>query len=458
MDSINYCNQQDSEGQKKQKNINPIITFIGSFVFRVALDFVYALVICKIFYHYGFVYDLHIGKLFLSYAAMIGVLAAFVPQVKLERPGSVLLLTVMLMAFVPNMSLFACMNLPYEFFFMSFVFWMLIALFYRIRIVKQIKIRIRLRNNNYLSSNGHNSKWYWIFLLVFIIVFVYSTWYNQGISLRMNLSDANDIRMAAREKNINEWVMRIFAWSGNVVFPLGLIFSVKRRKIGLFVIMVVGELAAYAVNGTKSWLFVAFLALFMAVFVKKDNRIGFLPWMFSGTIIAGIILSSTNKLGYFVNNYIARRVFFATSLNNYYWIDFFSNNPKLFFTNSSLGWIRRFTEVPYDVNVASIIGEVYYGMPTSNASSGTIACAYANLGWLGLPVYALLTVFLIELLDIVSNASLSKVPIIYLYPIIISAAEYLVNGHVLTVAITYGYLVGVIIIAYLRNQGVFYKR
>ena len=443
--------------QGRKEKINRRLIFLGVIVFRISLDIAYKLVISKDYGSFGFFYRLSDVKLIVSYIAMIVVLVCFVPQVKIERPASILLLTLLLMAFIPNMSLFAGMDLPYTFLLQSTLFWLSIAAFYSFGIIKRTKIGIRITNWHFVgkaSKKNNRIKPYIIFLLAFAIVVIYSIRYNNGFSLRLNLNEAYDLRLAARG-NVGNLMLRVLSWSGSIIFPLGIIMAVKKKNLWLLAIMIIGEIAAYAVNGTKTWIFAAALSFLMAVFVQKASRISWLPFMFSIATFFGTIFGVSSKIGSFVNNYIVRRVFFSTSLTNYYWIDFFETNPKLYFTNSILGWIRRFVTVPYDVNVANIIATKYYGNPLANASSGTIACAYANLGWIGLIIYPLVTVAVVEFLDKVSENGMSNIPILFFYPLIISAAEYLLNGSIFTAVITYGYLAGLLIILYLKYQGMF---
>ena len=449
-------NQINTDVRKRKKRINRTLIVLGITVFRVFLDIAYPNIICRAYFYYGFYSDLNVVKLILSYAAMFAVLAAFIPQIRLEHPGSLLLLMVLVMAFVPNMALFAGMNLPYRFFLMSVIFWAATAFFYRLGFANRVRFRFGLGSPRAprRTTGVSDFRKYWILYLAFLLVFAYSVYFNHGLSFRVGLRDANELRLAARG-NVGGAAVRILSWSGSIFFPMGIILSVKNRKPVLFALMMLGEVAAYSVNGTKTWLFTAALAFLMAVFVQKESRIALLPWVFAGMAAVGLLLGLTNKLGLFFNNYFIRRVFFATSLNNHYWIDFFTSHPKMYFTGGILGWVRRFIEVPYATNVSSIIGEIYYNMPESNASSGTIAYAYANLGWFGLVFYSFLTVVFAELMDIVAVRPGKKVPIPCFYPLIICASEYLVNGAIMTAAITYGYIPGLLLIAYLRHLGAF---
>lgn len=439
----------------REEKLDRLFIALGILAFRVLLDLAYPRIICSAYARYGFTYAPDPGRLILSYTAMLAVLAAFVPQVKLRRPGSILLLLLLIMAFVPNMALFAGMGLPYSFLVMSVLFWLSVSFFYCLSLTHRACACIRL---SFIKVKGpqlpatSGLRKYWVMYLAFLLVFAYSISYNHGLSFRISLREAYDLRMSARG-NVGGVFMRLLTWSGSIVFPIGIIFAVKDKRPMLLSAMLLGEAAAYSVNGTKTWLFTAVLVLLMVVFIRKDRQIGLLPWVFAFMAAAGFLLGATRSIGDFINNYFIRRVFFSSSLNNYFWIDFFETHAKTLLTNGPLGWLRRFIQVPYDRNVASIISEFYYGDPQSNASSGTIANAFSSFGWPGLVINAFFTVFLAELMDVASNRPTGKVPILYFYPLILSASEYLLNGAIMTTAITYGYIPGLLLIVYLKHQG-----
>ena len=172
-----------------------------------------------------------------------------------------------------------------------------------------------------------------------------------------------------------------------------------------------------------------------------------MPLALGGLNILGYLMDSIFHWD-FIINFITRRMYMSTSLNNYYWLEYFSDNPKLYFTNSLLGWLRRFgVQMPYDENFSRVIGRLYYHTETA-ASSGTIADAYSNLGFIGIAVFPVLLVLAFKLLDKVAP----ECKLIYLYPIIVTTAVYLLNGGIVTALVTYGYFVGLLLIWYIRRK------
>lgn len=455
-----YLNNSSIENKlinNRFKQISRSLLFWGIVIYRIILDFSFPSVICAYYYHYGFYFQPNFTKYVLSYVSMLLLAVMFIPKIKTGRPSSIILLTLMLLAYIPNMSLFAGMDLPYEYFFMSNLYWFAMAFFYKLSYSKEQKISLK---ENIPKLAIGRTKWpehvkkYGIFYLAFILIFIYSVLYNRGLSFTVDLSDAYELRMASRG-NINKLFSFLLPWCCNIIFPIGVIVSIKNKNPLIFALMIIGFISGYSVNGVKSWLFIGVLSISSALVIKRDNQVGYLPLFLAVIAFSGTVTDIQSYTGFFINNFIVRRVFFGTSLNNHYWIEFFTDHPKTYFTSGILGWLRNFIDVPYDVNVSSIIGGLYYGNYESNASSGTIAAAYSNLDWPGLIIFPLFIVFVVKLLDSVVNKPEREISVIYTYPLIMSSCIYLLNGDIFTAFITYGFLFGIIILNYLSYTGVF---
>lgn len=434
----------------KNKEIKKPAFFWGCIFFRISLDVVYPVVIVKYFHGFGFSFLPDSNRYFISYIAMITLLFFVSNIISIKKAGSIFIMLLILCAYIPNMSLFSGMSLPYSYFFLSNSYWYITIFLYALSGSKGInfnRIKLRLGGNRFPQVKKLSP--YWIFFLAFFIVVFFAIYYNNGIKLTIDLSIAYKLRPEANS-TIPKIMRRLISWCVNIIFPMGIIIFIKKRKWLYVIPMFIGEIFAFSVNGIKTGLFVAVISFFMIIAVRNDEKLGHIPIVFTVCNFFSIILKNSN-IGYFIDNYIIRRVFFSTSLFNYFWIDFFSNKSKLWFTNSSLGWLRRFGFVlPYSENISEIIGRKYMGYEAALAS-GTIAQMYGNMGWWGIFIYPLLIVLIAKMIDLIGE----KCEIKYIYPIIISAMEYLLNGSIYSALVTYGFIIGVIIVFYLKNKGVY---
>jgi oligosaccharide repeat unit polymerase len=318
----------------------------------------------------------------------------------------------------------------------SFTYWILFSLAYWI-VPKKFKNSASFSNQKYPNLY----KYIPIVFLIIIVAFSYS--YN-GLRINLDLSDVYEMRMQSRELGIPEFMNYIMPWAGNVVFPIIIIKMFIDKKYVKASVFIVAVLLLFSITGIKTWLFVLITSLIWVLFIKGKDFIFKLPVLLFLINVVTYFEVVILKSSFFINHFI-RRVFFITSLTNYNYLDFFTDNPKLLLTDSALGWIKRFGFVgPYDNEpISRLIGRIYYNNINMNASSGTIADAYANFGWLGILIYPFLLMLLFRLMDKYSYGIESRI----LIPIIVSMSILLLNGNIFSVMTTYGYIFALLYIA-----------
>ncbi|MCH1941117.1 O-antigen polymerase [Holdemania massiliensis] len=413
---------------------------------RILLDLAYCIVITEGYKIFGFTYDPDIVKYVLSYIASFAITFMATSFVTLKRPSSIMLIVLWSMAYLPNMVAFCNMNLPYTYFFYTNAFWISMFLFYRVVIIR-ISIKSPLQDKICLKSSL-------IFILFSLICIGYSIYYHGGIDLTLDFSEVYNLRMASRENGIAKVFESFLPLAVNIILPIGIIKSIKSRKYLIFLICVLGIVFSFSITGTKTWIFIAVLSMLGATFIKRDSDIRKYPMLLCGIILFGIISFSINmkffgEISHFLNTYVTKRVFFDQSRNNFFWMDFFEQNPKLYLMQSILAPLRKIgVSVPYDIDVGRLIGSLYYNESQTNAASGTIADAYANFGALGVFIMPFVYSLFFSLVD----KLVYKVPIVYIIPLTLTFAEYALNGSIFSTIFTYGCLMGAIII-WLLNKG-----
>lgn len=422
--------------RKSSLGFNRLKIIFGILLFRLSLDFLYYFFLHPMYNIYGFILDFSIEKYIISMLLLLIVSSLLSGQIVDDRPSSSMMMFLFLLSFVPNTSLFAFMNLNYYFIMISFTYWILFSLAYWI-VPKKFKNSASFSNQKYPNLY----KYIPIVFLIIIVAFSYS--YN-GLRINLDLSDVYEMRMQSRELGIPEFMNYIMPWAGNVVFPIIIIKMFIDKKYVKASVFIVAVLLLFSITGIKTWLFVLITSLIWVLFIKGKDFIFKLPVLLFLINVVTYFEVVILKSSFFINHFI-RRVFFITSLTNYNYLDFFTDNPKLLLTDSALGWIKRFGFVgPYDNEpISRLIGRIYYNNINMNASSGTIADAYANFGWLGILIYPFLLMLLFRLMDKYSYGIESRI----LIPIIVSMSILLLNGNIFSVMTTYGYIFALLYIA-----------
>lgn len=420
---------------------------IGLLLYRFSLDFLYINVIVDLYNIYGFRLDIEPIKVIISYIVLIIISTLITSNIKDSRPSSTILLLLILLAFVPNTSLFGLMNIDYIFIVISTIYWLIVAFFYR------FIPNLRLNNNNVSKNNFFITINKYLPFGFLIVIISFSYLYN-GLRINIDLSDVYDMRMESRQLGIPGFMNYILPWAGNIVFPIVIIESLRRKRFLIATIFIYASLVLFSVSGMKTWLFILIISVMWILVIRSEDYIFKIPLFLSIINIISYIETVAFKSDYFAN-FITRRVFFSTSLSNSYYIDFFHDNPKLYLTDSAFGWIKRFGYIsPYDNEpVSRLIGRIYYNNLEMNASSGTIADAYTNLGFLGLIIYPFILIILLKLMDSSSKGLNTR----YIIPVYVSMAIYILNGNIFSVLITYGFIFSLFYLYFLPRQKVHTK-
>ena len=417
--------------------------FFSILLFRITLDIVYAKVITNGYWASHFSYKPDFGRYVLSYSFLIITIFLVNLIVTSKSTSSILFLCIYLVAYVPNGALYSGMSLEHYYFIYSNIYWFCMIVFYSI--INLIKFKINLCQFGKLMTKITK-----VIPYIIALVIILFAWKYNGLSLTISLKDDYELRLASRLYEGNAFLLnRLLPWAAIVFFPISFIYSFKHRKLISMCLFVFSIVVAFSINGMKSWIFILGISFLVSLLVKKDSTLLYIPvGLFGLNIISIFSYTLFNNIE--ISNYIARKVLFSASLNNYYHVSYFMGHTKMYMTQSILGWIRKFgINIPYTDSISRLIGAIYYNADT-NAPAGTFADAYENFGIIGLALYPLITVIFIKLLDAVSK----NIPLVYTVPVIATFAYYLLNGNIFSALWSYGYLIGICYIYLLNRSGI----
>jgi len=171
-----------------------------------------------------------------------------------------------------------------------------------------------------------------------------------------------------------------------VLFPVGMIWFLSRKKYVFFLLFVFFQIYLFMVEGHKSVFLSLPLVLLMFIPSYRTQMrtilfftiflfsFGFFLYLYNGSLI--------------IESILYRRAFLTPALLNIMYFDFFSFH-KVYLTHSILSF---FIENPYNLSPPFIIGEYFFDNPSMSANNGFIADGFANFGHLGVLFYSLLVV------------------------------------------------------------------
>ncbi|MDN7124514.1 hypothetical protein J6I90_06435 [Pseudidiomarina sp. 1APP75-32.1] len=235
---------------------------------------------------------------------------------------------------------------------------------------------------------------------------------------------------------INSWVYQVF-----LLFLFSYSLLIKNFKWMLFLFLV--QAFFYGVTGHKSLILYPLMILGIYFGTQYSRKTIFIPAISTMSILLPLgwyFISSDILLG----SMFIRRVYFLPAQLTYQYIEFFSNNEFVFWSNSVLA---SFIDYPYDIGLGDLIGR---SMGTEmNANNGFVASGYAHAGLFGVLVYSVLLGLLIRVIDVWSK----PLPIWFaLALVIIPLRNALTASDLLTVILTHGLFLAMMILLVMRSK------
>lgn len=364
--------------KSKMNNRNSLL--IGSILFRVVTDIIYQ--------YTGFHSELNIVKYLLSWIILLIFVSIIIDLHKKIIFSSMILIFLAYLTIIPFSTMVAFYPYTYNFIFQNTLYWLILFLFYKI--LPEIKLkRIGIKANYRIL---------YLIVSIFLVTIIYISWRYTGLRITLNIFNVYTLRREALTYNLPIILSYIYAASKSVNPILMLYFLSKKRVVVATFIFIV-QLLSFSINGSKTVLLSTILAAFLYWFYKK-KYVYIIPWLLS---ILGII-GGTERLilgKSIIINFIIRRVYFLPNLLNFYYFDFFSQNPPDYFRQS---FLRHFgLQSPYTNSIDNMIGGIYFNRPEMGANNGLFSDAYANLGILGIIVMPLIIILALKILDACSK-------------------------------------------------------
>lgn len=247
-----------------------------------------------------------------------------------------------------------------------------------------------------------------------------SIFYGGLANFNINFSDVYTFR-----REVEDRLPAIFGYinsgAAKVVAPLAVIFAIHYRNILMIVISSSIVISMFGITQHKSVIFLTVAAAIFYWFLRRATNLRGVAYFFLGILtIALLEVASKFALGDassgLFNSYIVRRGLFIPTLVDSFYLDFFVDRAKFYWSSSRFG--LGIVENPYGQSAPFLIGREYFGSAETSANSGMLGSGYANAGLLGVFLYAMLTGCLLALLQaygriighaVVSAASFSVV-------------------------------------------------
>lgn len=236
---------------------------------------------------------------------------------------------------------------------------------------------------------------------------------------------------------INSWSFKIFS-------TILLAWSIKGKKKIYFIFFIILTFLLFAFSGHKSALISIFLVPFFYILFRFKNIsliiVQSIIFLLLFTIIGGYILNSILP-----ESLIIRRLFFIPAFLNYTYLDFFSHNQLIYWSNS---FLKFFIEYPYDLPLTKLIGK-YLGSPLMAANTGFIASGYAHAKYFGILLYTIIVTLIMNIINILAQ----KKEKYFVYSIVfIPLTTLFISSDLITTLFTHGLMISIIVLFFYKSK------
>lgn len=411
----------------KKKNI---YIFVFILIYKLILDFLYIEFVYKIYSYSIFKLEFNLNKYFISFIWFI-IIFYILPKDS-KKPSFIFLQLHFIIMIMPMFTIYALAN--QSGFFMSLCSICFIIECLIIKVFPDLKI-IKIKNSKKIVYG----------IIFFITGFVYFSMIRangQPTLKALNFNKVYEIRSSVKYPLLMGYMVQ---WQARIINPFLITTSyIKNNKKALFISILL-QVLLYLITVQKSFLLIPLAIIIVLNIFKKYD------FLIIGSFIAPLGIISA-FLVYKFFNYIMipslfiRRFLFVPAQLKFFYYDFFSQHEFLYFSEGLFGKILGLN-TPYGIKTANMIGGLYIGNYQTNANTGYLADAYANMGIFGMLVISLLFTFILILIDSLSKKNSKELVIgLCLYSVLS-----LNDGALLTTLLTGGLLL-LIILLYLYSN------
>lgn len=292
-------------------------------------------------------------------------------------------------------------------------------------------------------------QWFWTATMAISAVFFGIIFHTFGFRFELvDLDAVYDVRAdfkaaLARGGGIVPYVV---VWQANVMDALLMSSGLVERKPLFIALGVIGQVAIFSITGFKSVLFSGIVFLGLLVAMRRDGRtFGQLAVGGAGSALAFILIADRLDASLPTLTGMLHRMISLPGLLTGFYFDFFSHHRHAYLGSSVLSSV---VDYKYTYDIPNLIGDVYFHNPNTSANANFFADAFANFGYSGVVVFALILGMIFWVYDsLTQTAALKLTGLMMAIP-----ALSLANSGLLTCLMSHGIGLVVVLVALMPSE------
>lgn len=333
------------------------------------------------------------------------------------------------------------------------LYWMInqklyvIAMVAAMDIIIHILLRIPIRKKLVFQIfEGRSASLVKVIFVVYILTIIYFVTRSNGINIRL-LTLSDDAVYSVRETiSYGPFIMPyIFEWDQKVLFPFFFGIGLCEKKKTYIIGSLASQILLFLCYGNKITILIICLMIALYISFKLKKRCGNVIVMGAAGIMAVLPLLYTiplfEKIGRAINWLGAMRTIFLPAMIKFNYFDFFSTHEYLYFSEGQIGRLLGI-KYPYNNTIGVVVSNYFYGEGNGNNNAGVIADAYANMGFAGMLLIAVIFALSFRMMDLLTGYFPLEVKIM----VISLFAVYMNDNAFLTTLLTNGLFVMIVIV------------
>ena len=250
-------------------------------------------------------------------------------------------------------------------------------------IANELFPNIQFTNSSSLGRNKGMSSFISYFISISVILI---TLYYNGLQINLNLDEVYDLRKEWSNSGMPNIFNYYLPFAARIT-PILLIITLKQRKVLLSSLLIFSQLVSFSFGGMKYTLFALALGILFHFFGQKVDAKKIIIYFsaFVGVCLIECLLSKEQLP--LLTIFTLRRTSFVPNQIGSYFFSFAQENDYLYYSGS---FLRSFLNYPYQDSFPHVIGSYAFGFPNMGANTGLFAEGFSQIGWLSLPMYAIL--------------------------------------------------------------------
>lgn len=263
-----------------------------------------------------------------------------------------------------------------------------------------------------------------------------------------NLNEVYKYRLILRDIDKGIWGYIWFSFFP-IIAGFGLALSLRNRNKLYTIFIIITYMLIFGFTSHKVFLFLPWAIIGFYWILNRKNPI---VWLLMSLVVLSVCLIILDAvwLNGWATGLILRRVFLIPSQANYFYYNFFSENPKVFWTDSKWLFLDKIIGYPYDMPIPRIIGHIYFNDSDTNANTGWLGAGYAHAGFIGMAIYAIIIGLILKFLNYRANDLGKEFILVSFFPYI-SVIFY--SGDLKTAFLTHGLALYLILLSLYGKHG-----